>query len=151
MIQGYTHDFEVHLLSSLINFEPAASWGSLFRVCQQAQGERDKSKLMFLFATMAFGGQIDMALLRSLIAIAVMDEALDLQVPQGPEFIRFRRHQVPNVEMLSQYIRPHRLSYPEDERALISVTMHSKQRRRLELAQQKFEEVRSNYLNQFFL
>lgn len=106
---------------------------------------------MFLFATMAFGGQIDIVLLRSLIAIAVMDETLNLQVPQGPEFIRFRRHQIPNVEMLSQYIRPHRLPYPEDERALISVTMHSKQRRRLELAQQKFEEVRPGHFDHLFL
>lgn len=140
-IQGYIRNFEVHLLSSLINFEPAANWGSLFKVCQLVQGEYDKPKLMFMFAAMAFGGQIDMVLIKSLIAIAIMDESLDLQLPQCAEFIRFRGNQVPTDEHLVQYIRPHRTPYPEDERTLLSVTMHSKQRRRLELAQRKFEEV----------
>lgn len=141
LIQGFIEDFEVHLLSSLINFEPASNWGSLFRLCQQTQGEQDKMKLLFLFGIMAFGGQIDMTLIRTLIAVAVMDEFRELELPQCAEFVRFRRSQVPTVELLAQYIWPHRAPYPEDERALISITMHSKQRRKLELAQRKFEEV----------
>ena len=141
LIQGFIHDFEVHLLSSLINFEPASNWGSLFRLCQQTQGEQDKMKLMFMFGIMAFGGQIDMTLIRTLIAVAVMEEFRELKLPQCAEFVRFRRSQVPTIELISQYIRPHRAPYPEDERALISITIHSKQRRKLELAQKKFEEV----------
>ena len=140
-IQGYVYDFKIHLLSGLINLELAANWGSLFRFCQQSQGEIDKAKLMFMFGIIAFGGQVDMILMRSLIAIAVMDESKDLQLPQCTEFVRFRRNQVPTVESLVQYIKPHRIPYPEDERALLSVTMHSKQRRKLELAQRKYEEV----------
>ena len=96
---------------------------------------------MFLFATMAFGGQIDMGLLNSLIAIAIMDESKHLQLPECTEFTRFRRDQVPTVEILAQYIRPHLVPYPDDERILLSTTMHSKQRRKLELAQKNFEEV----------
>ncbi|KAL8728585.1 MAG: hypothetical protein Q9166_005318 [cf. Caloplaca sp. 2 TL-2023] len=140
-IQGYVHNFEVHLLSSLINFEPAANWGSLFRYCQQAQGEKDKSKLMFLFGIIAFGGQMNMSLIRSLIAIAIMDDNKDLQLPKCTEFILFRRNQIPTVEHLAQYIRPQRIPYPKDERALLAVAMHSKQRRKLELAQKKYEEA----------
>ncbi|KAL8860832.1 MAG: hypothetical protein Q9178_002862 [Gyalolechia marmorata] len=141
IIQGYTHSFDAHLLSDLINIEPAANWGSLFRFCQQAQGEHYKAKLMFLFATLAFGGQVDIMLLRSMIAIAIMDESKGLQLPQCTEFIRFRRNHIPNVELLVQYIRPSRIPYPEDERALLANTMHSKQRRKLELAQRKHEEA----------
>ncbi|KAL8922233.1 MAG: hypothetical protein Q9208_005312 [Pyrenodesmia sp. 3 TL-2023] len=141
LIQGYNSTFEAHLLSSLINIDPAANWGSLFRYCQQAQGERDKVKLMFLFGTIAFGGQMDMTLIRSLIAVAVMDESKDLQLPPCSEFVHFRRNQVPTVGLLAQYIRPYRTPYPEDERALLAVTMHPKQRRKLELAQRKYEEA----------
>lgn len=140
-IQGYIHTFETHLLSNLINLEPASNWGSLFRFCQQVQGEHNKAKLMFLFRAMAFGGQIDMALLRTLIAIAVMDQAQDLQLPQCTEFIRFRRGHIPTVELLAQYIRPHRIPYPGDERVLLGVTMHGKQRRKLEATQRQHEEV----------
>lgn len=141
LIQGFHSTFEIQLLSGLINFEPAASWGSLFRFCQQIQGEHDKAKLMFLFGIMAFGGQIEMALIRSLIVITVIDKSKDLQLPQCSEFIHFRQNQIPNVELLAQYVRPYKVPYPEDERALLAITMHSKQRRRLELAQRKYEEV----------
>ena len=141
LIQGFLDDFEVRLLSSLINFEPASNWGSLFRLCQQTQGEKEKVKLMFMFGIMAFGGQIDMTLIRTLIAVAVMDEFREMKLPNCAEFIRFRRSQVPTIQLLAQYIRPHRAPYPEDERTLISITMHSKQRRKLELAQRKFEDV----------
>ena len=143
LIQGYIYTFEAHLLSSLINFEPAANWGSFFRFCQQIHRSCDKPKLMFMFATMAFGGQIDPLLLRSLVAISIMDESVGIKLPQSAEFVHFRRNHVPNVEYLAQFIRPYRVPYPEDERALLSITMHSKQRRKLELAQQKFEEVSS--------
>lgn len=141
LIQGYLYDFDVHLLSGLINFQPAPNWGSLFLLCQQTQGEQDKAKLMFMFGIVAFGGQMDMSLIRSLISIAVMDESRKLQLPQCGEFVRFRRNQVPTMEVLAQYIRPYRIPYPEDERALLAITMHSKQRRKLELAQRKYEEV----------
>ncbi|KAL8767206.1 MAG: hypothetical protein Q9209_006211 [Squamulea sp. 1 TL-2023] len=140
LIQGYTHNFDAHLLSSLIKFEPAPNWGSLFRFCHEIQSEQEKAKLIFFFGTLAFGGQIDITLLRSLIAITIMEESKDLQLPQCTEFIRFRRNQIPTVELLAQYIRPYGIPYPDDERALLAVTIHSKQRRRLELAQRKYEE-----------
>ena len=141
-IQGYDCNFDVHLLSSLINFDPATSWGSFFKLCYQVHGENDKVRLMFLFATVAFGGRINMLLLKSLIAISIMDESRDLSLPKGAEFIGFRRNHVPNVNHLAQYIRPHKTPYPGDERDLLAIAMHGKQRRKLELAQKKFEDVR---------
>ncbi|KAL8785599.1 MAG: hypothetical protein Q9213_003253 [Squamulea squamosa] len=148
LIQGYIHKFDAHLLSGLINFEPAPNWGSLFRFCCEVEGEEEKAKLIFLFGTLAFGGQIDITLLRSLIAITIMEESKDLQLPQCTEFIRFRRNQIPTVELLAQYIGPHAIPYPDDERALLATAMHGKQRRRLELAQREYEEVsQSLYLS----
>ena len=142
LIQGYDCNFDVHLLSSLIDLEPAANWGSIFKLCHQVYGENDKPRLMFLFATVAFGGRIDMLLLRSLIAICIMGESKDLLLPKCVEFINFRRNHVPNVEYLAQFIRPYKTPYPGDERDLLAFPMHGKQRRKLEVAQMKFEEVR---------
>ncbi|KAL9002774.1 MAG: hypothetical protein Q9188_004316 [Gyalolechia gomerana] len=141
LIQGYMYTFEAHLLSSLIDLDPASNWGSFFRYCQQTQGEHDKTKLMFLFGTVAFGGQIEMKLLRSLIAIAIMDQSKDLPPPQCTEYIRFRPYHIPTAELLVQYIRPHRIPYPDDERALLAIQMHGKQRRKLELKQRQYEEA----------
>ena len=142
LIQGYDCIFDVHLLSSLIDLDPATNWGSFFKLCHQVHGENDKPRLMFLFATVAFGGRIDMSILRSLIAISIMGESRDLSLPKCAEFIGFRRNHIPNVDHLAQFIRPHKTPYPGDERHLLAVPMHGKQRRKLELAQKKFEEVR---------
>ena len=146
LIQGYTHLLETNLLSNLINLDPASNWGSLFRFCQQAQSQNDRARFTFLFGTMAFGGHIDMTLIRALIAVAILDASKDLHLPQGTEFIRYRRDQIPTVDFLAQYIKPHMIPYPADERALIAITMHSKQRRKLELRQRQHEEV-SQYLH----
>ncbi|KAL8812512.1 MAG: hypothetical protein Q9223_001173 [Gallowayella weberi] len=143
LIQGFVHSFETHLLSSLIDLEPASNWGSLFRLCQQVRDDQEKAKLMFLFGTMAFGGQIDITLIRVLIAIAIMDESKTLQLPQCTEFIGFRWNQIPTVELLAQYIRPHRVPYPGDERARLGpgVTMQRRQLRTLEAKQIEHELV----------
>ncbi|KAL8797955.1 MAG: hypothetical protein Q9182_007083 [Xanthomendoza sp. 2 TL-2023] len=143
LIQGFVYSFETHLLSSLIDIEPASNWGSLFRLCQQVQDDQEKAKLMFLFGTMAFGGQIDITLIRILIAIAIMEDSKILRLPQCTEFIGFRWNQIPTVEFLAQYIRPHRVPYPDDERAFLGpgITLHRTLLRKLEAKQRKHELV----------
>ncbi|KAL8868777.1 MAG: hypothetical protein Q9174_004759 [Haloplaca sp. 1 TL-2023] len=139
LIQGFDHPFDGHLLSNLIEIDPASNWGSLFRTCQEAKDERDKAEIMFTFATIAFGGQMELVLLRTLTAVAIMEESRTLKLPDCSEFIGYRRNQIPTAEHLAQYVRPHRVPYPGDERALLTVTMHSKQRRKLEEAQKRYE------------
>lgn len=140
LIQGFTSEFEVYLLADLINVNLAANWGSLFTLCQKASETQDKFRLMFLFATMSFDSQIDMTVMRTLIAVAIVEDFQTLQLPCHPSFTHFRRHQVPNADFLSQLMKPYRTPYPEDERALLPVAMHSKQRRKLEMAQYKHEQ-----------
>ena len=140
LIQGFESEFDLYLLADLINVDLAANWGSLFTICQRASEPQEKSRLMFLFATMSFSAQIDMTVIRTLIAVAIMEDFQTLQPPRHPTFAHFRRGQLPNVEFLSQLMKPYCTPYPKDERALLSVTMHSKQRRKLEMAQFKHEQ-----------
>ncbi|KAL8968636.1 MAG: hypothetical protein Q9183_002371, partial [Haloplaca sp. 2 TL-2023] len=139
LIQGFAHTFEGHLLSDLIEIDPASNWGSLFRTCAEARNDRDKMKMMFDFATIAFGGQMELTLLRTLTAIAIMEQSRTLELPDCTEFIGYKQNQIPTAEHLAQYIRPHQVPYPDDERALLAVTMHSKQRRKLEGNQRRYE------------
>ncbi|CAF9942696.1 MAG: hypothetical protein ALECFALPRED_009917 [Alectoria fallacina] len=139
-IQGFDIKFELHLLADLINVNLAVNWGSLFSLCQRASETQDKFRLMFLFATMSFDSQIDMTVMRTLIAVAIMDDFQNLQLPRHPSFTHFRRGQVPNADFLSQLMKPYRIPYPGDERALLSVAMHGKQKRKLEMAQFKHEQ-----------
>jgi len=95
---------------------------------------------MFLFATISFDGTIDMAIVRSLIAVSIVGYFKTVQVPRCADFVHFRQGQVPTMDYLMQYLKPHRVPYAEDERALLVVAMHSKQRRKLEMAQNKHEQ-----------
>ena len=72
LIQGFESDFELYLLADLISVNVASNWGSLFSLCQRASEAQDKFKLMFLFATISFSAQIDMAVIRTLIAVAIV-------------------------------------------------------------------------------
>ena len=139
LIQGFESGFELYLLADLISVNLASNWGSLFSLCQRASEAQDKFKLMFLFATMSFSAQIDMTVVTTLIAVAIVKDFETLELPSHPSFSYFRRDQVPNADFLSQLVKPYRTPYPEDERALLLIAMHSKQRRKLELAQLKHE------------
>ena len=154
LIQGYAHDFELYLLGDLINIDFASNWGSLFKLCQRTVGPSERFKLMFLFATMSFDKTIDMSIVRSLIAVSVMEQFNTLELPKCHEFEYFRFRQIPSFDLLVQLIQPYRVPYPEDERALLSVTMHSKQRRKLEMAENKHEQLSESScmaLARFFL
>lgn len=149
LIQGYDSDFELYLFADLININLAANWGSLFTLCQRATKAQDRFRLMFLFSTMSFDATVDMTVIRILIAVAMTEDFRTLSLPRHPSFTHFRRGQVPNVDFLSQLINPYRTPYPEDERALLSVAMHSKQRRKLEVAQFKHEQLSSDSCKAF--
>ena len=149
LIQGFHSAFELYLFADLINVNLAANWGSLFALCQEASEAQDKYRLMFLFATMSFDAQIDMTVVRTLIAVAIMEDFQTLQLPHHSSFTHFHRGQAPSADFLSQLTKPYRTPYPEDERALLSVAMHSKQRRRLEMAQFKHEQQSADSCRSF--
>ena len=140
IIQGFDHKFELLLFADLINLNLASNWGSLFKLCQSSSQAQDRFKLMFLFATISFNAHIDMTVVRSLIAISIMEGFKDLRLPQCSTFIHFRRDQLPTIDYLTQCIKPHRVPYADDERALLPWAMHPKQRRKLENAQLEHEE-----------
>ena len=149
LIQGYDSDFELFLFADLININLAANWGSLFTLCQRATKDQDRFRLMFLFSIMSFDATVEMTVMRTLIAIAIMEDFRTVSLPRHPSFTHFRRGQVPNVDFLSQLISPYRTPYPEDARALLSVAMHSKQRRTLEMAQFRHEQLSDNSCKAF--
>ena len=140
LIQGFQSEFELYLLADLINVDLAANWGSLFTLCQRASKAQDQFRIMFLFAAMSFNSQVDMTIIRTLIAVAIMEDSQTLHLPCQPSFTHFRRGQVPNMALLLHLMKPYCTPYPEDERALLSVAMHSKQRLRLETAQFRHEQ-----------
>ena len=144
LIQGFDQDFELYLFADLINMNLACNWGSIFKLCIESSKSNDRSKLMFLLATVSFDVHIDMTVIRSLIAVSVMEGFKDLQLPCCPVFSHFHKDQVPTMEYLMQYMKPYRSPYPDDARALLSVALTAKLRRKLEAAQLKHEDQSYN-------
>lgn len=140
VIQGFDHDFGLYLFADLINIDLASCWGSLFKLCHETWDPPERYKLMFLFAIISFDAHIDMTLIRSLIAVINVEEFKTLRLPRSSIFTFFRGDQVPTVDFLVQFMKPYQVAYPEDERALLTVAMHPKQRRKLEAAQLKHEQ-----------
>ncbi|KAL2041871.1 hypothetical protein N7G274_005656 [Stereocaulon virgatum] len=144
LIQGFDQDFDLYLFTDLINMSLACNWGSIFRLCAESSVSSDRFKLMFLLATVSFDAYIDMTVIRSLIAVSVMEEFKNLQLPCCPVFSHFHKDQVPTVEYLMQYMKPYRSPYPDDARALLPMTLNAKVRRKLEAAQLKHEDQSHN-------
>jgi len=149
IIQGFDQEFERYLFADLINIDLSSCWGSIFRLCLNSGDALDKYKIMFLFATISFDAHIDMTLIRSLIVVHIMKEFKTLQLPRSSVFINFRGDQGPTIDFLIQFMEYYRVAYPEDERALLTVAMHPKQRRKLEMAQFRHEQHSENSCKAF--
>jgi hypothetical protein len=141
-IGGYDRSFNEILLSNRLAIEFAPEWGSLVNLCRNAKPE-DKFQLIFLFAVMSFRIDVDMDILRTLIAFAVLEDLKELCPPKWPSYIQFRQNQNPRVEYLVQLMKNCRLPYPGDERSTLQFILSSKQRRKLieaELAHERNTE-----------
>ena len=143
LIQGYqdVEHFEPYLLDELLSLDPASRWGSLFNYCQELSRKRNSYGAMFFFAIIAFGGRVDMTLVRTLIAFTVMREFQSLSVPKWASYTNFQKKITPTVRYLVQVMDPAVIPYPKDERSLLGeIALNYKQYRALEAAQKKYEQ-----------
>ena len=142
VIEGYQVEdpFQPYLLNELLCLDVASNWGSLFVYCQDTSRKHNFYGAMFFFATVAFGGRVDMLLVRTLIAFVTMREFQSLSIPKWEEFTHFRKNPAPTVEHLVQLMGPAVMPYPQDERDLLGgISLNYKQQRTLETAQSKYE------------
>ena len=100
---------------------------------------------MFLFAVMSFGDDVDMDIVRTLIAFSVLKDLKALNPPKWRSYIQFRPNQIPRSDYLLQLIRPCSVPYPHDERSTLQFSLSSKQRRKLEAAELAHEQQTENH------
>ena len=149
LIEGFENKFDCHLLSDLMNMDIASRWGSLFALCRDALEAQDKYSLMFHFSTMAFGGQCDMAMLRALIAIAASEDFTNVKLPTCSSFRHFCVDGKPTVPILMALSKSFQAPYPPDLRNEVSISMSSKQRHQLEVAQLKHQDTSDRSCRKF--
>jgi Protein of unknown function (DUF3638) len=152
-IGGYDREFDKLLLSDLLDVQFALEWGSLASLCRKS-GPENMHRLIFLFSVMSFREDVDMDVLRILIALAVLESTKALDPPKWPLYSKFRPNQTPSLEYLVDLIKDCRDPYPVDERDIFQSSIGSKLRRKLEAAERAHEkqsESECKALAEYFL
>lgn len=138
-IGGYDRTFDKFLLSDRLNVQFALEWGSLVNLCRMS-GPNEKWQLTFLFAIMSFRNDVEMDILRVLIAFMVSESLKALDPPEWPSYTQFRQNEIPSSDYLSHLIKDCVVQYAGDERSTLGYSLSFKLRRKIELAQQAHEQ-----------
>ncbi|QSZ28812.1 hypothetical protein DSL72_003317 [Monilinia vaccinii-corymbosi] len=152
-VSGLTGKYEKVLLTDSLEVNFILDFGGLVRSLQAAD-QTDKFRLQFLFSLLSFRDNIDMNLIRVLIAYSVWNDLKILEPPKWPSYIKFRQNQIPHLASISQLLKPCLIPYPGDERDSPFCSLNSKQRRVLEQQEEIYDrkgESDCQLLARFFL
>lgn len=138
-IGGYDRTFDKFLLSDRLDVQFGLEWGSLVNLCRMS-GPKEKWQLTFLFAVMSFRSDVEMDILRVLIAFIVSESLKALDPPDWPSYTQFRQNEIPSSDNLSHLIKSCAVQYAGDERSTLGYSLSFKLRRKLESAQQAHEQ-----------
>lgn len=138
-VGGYDRTFDKLLLSDRLDVQFGLEWGSLVNLCRMS-GPQEKWHLTFLFAVMSFRNDIEMDILRVLVAFMVSKSLKALDPPEWPSYTQFRQNEIPSSDYLGHLIKECVVHYAGDERSTLGFSLGFKLRRKLELAQQAHEQ-----------
>ncbi|KAL9633457.1 MAG: hypothetical protein Q9164_004691 [Protoblastenia rupestris] len=133
LIGGCDRQFNQFLLSDLLELDIGLEWGSLINVCRSS-GPMNMDRLMFLFALISFRAEINMEIVRALIAFATLDSLKSLEPPKWPYYVDFVRDHIPSADELMQLMKDCCVPYPDDEQSTLHLKISLKERRKLEAA-----------------
>ncbi|KAF2396522.1 hypothetical protein EJ06DRAFT_222752 [Trichodelitschia bisporula] len=102
LIQGHHKTYDATIDSSL-SADLALSWGSLVELCRKSRPEQ-KHRLIFVLGTIAFRNDIDMNLIKTLLAFSIFDELKDKRLPEFPTFMDFKPNEPPTEEVLTTLV-----------------------------------------------
>ena len=142
-IGGYDRTFDKFLLSGLLDVQFACEWGSLANLCRLS-GPKDMFRLMFLFAVMSFRDDVEMDVVRTMIAFTVLEGLKTLEPPKWPSYLHFRQNHIPTVDYLVKLINHCCHPYPSDERDTLHLSLGSKLRRKIEAEKRAHERQTEN-------
>ncbi|PLB47748.1 hypothetical protein P170DRAFT_510506 [Aspergillus steynii IBT 23096] len=105
MIGGYANSFTPHVLQETLNTNLAVEWGGLVNKCKDCHPE-DVCDLIFHIGAIAFRNNVDMAIIRVLLAFFFVQGLKELQYPQCTSFEKFELNAQPTSRVLLSLTRP---------------------------------------------
>ncbi|KAF7931332.1 hypothetical protein BELL_0384g00070 [Botrytis elliptica] len=138
-LKGFNPEPRRVLLSDRLDVDFGVSFGPLYQFCRQASAA-DKFRLQFQFSLMSFRDDIDMDLVRILLACSVLEDLKKLNPPAYRNYTHFRPNQIPHLAYIIQLLKPCRIPYPQDFRDTFGgFKLHAKQRKNLERQEHQYE------------
>ena len=143
VLGGHNHCFDKILLTDRLTIAFGSEWGSLVELCKTC----DRSNIFnaqFLFAVMAFGADVDMDLVRTLVAFAISAELKALESPKWPSYSQFRLGQVPHAKYLVQLIKGCCVPFTDNVLSELKYNLSFKQQKKLKSAEIAHEQQSEN-------
>ncbi|RAL63868.1 hypothetical protein DID88_003511 [Monilinia fructigena] len=138
-LTGFTSEFDKILLTDRLDIDFSLSFGPLYRFCQEIS-PGDTFRLQFLFALISFQNNVDMDIVRVLLACSMLDDLKRLKAPTWPNYVQFRRNQIPHLTSVLKLLESCRVPYPQDFRGMFKgINLHAKQRKALERREKQYE------------
>jgi hypothetical protein len=129
-IAGYYCFFDKILITDLLNLQFKNEWGPLVNLCRNSSSE-DKYRLMFLLGVISYRLDVDMAVVRTLIAFALLTDLKTLDPPKWPCYSQFRYIEPPRLGQIVQLMKPCLVPYDDDDRVSFGLALSLEQRRGL--------------------
>ncbi|KAI1930837.1 hypothetical protein LOZ65_001413 [Ophidiomyces ophidiicola] len=109
-IGGFVNEFMPHLIQDCLNVNIAEEWGSLVNLCRNCE-LNDFHRLAFHLALIAFREDVDIRILRTLIAFFLLDDLKKLDCPSYASFTGFQMNEQPSSDVLTKLVRPYYKQY----------------------------------------
>ena len=143
VIGGFDREYVTVSLSGRLDIDFGPEWGSLVQLCRTS-GLPESYRLMFLFALTSFRHDVDMDVIRTLIAFSTLEALKSIKPPSWSCYERFHLNPRPSVDYLMQLTQHCRIAYPGDERRTFGNSLHNKTRSKLESAELAHEQQSEN-------
>ncbi|CRG89375.1 N-(5-amino-5-carboxypentanoyl)-L-cysteinyl-D-valine synthase [Talaromyces islandicus] len=105
VIGGYTAGLSPSSLEERLSGEISHQWGGLVRLCRDSE-PKNVYHLMFEVGLLAFGGNVTMDLLRTIVAFSLLDDLKNVNYPRYSSFSEFQINASPMPEILMALMVP---------------------------------------------
>src|SRR5207249_1509890 len=113
-------EFDHVRIFDLLTVNIGENWGALVQSAIKC-GPKDRYRLMFQFAPIAFSADVNLDLLRAILSFAIIPALKTLAHPKYPSYLRFRADELPDAKILAGLMndarKPARPDRPAPDRA----------------------------------
>ncbi|KAH7327815.1 hypothetical protein B0I35DRAFT_465989 [Stachybotrys elegans] len=146
----FTEIFAKASLNDRMKTDIVQAWGSLVRYAQACE---EPYSLMYLMAAISFS-DVDMGLLKTLVAFAVFDELRNIPLPEWEDYVAYNPTQVLHQGFLVSVLKNFQTQPEQDASETFGNFMNSKQLKKVQLMKARHEmqaDEDTQYVAKFLL